>query len=168
MDDINAKLNSMMEQAKQGQTSVEYKSSSSNGGATDGLSAEIVKNGQLSPDGKTFTYSWTSNGTDDVDIDEIMDLLSQKFNRMGPSLSRSSRGIKEQLARQDGPLSLARTRRAVSQCAIEQAAREAQIERAKKLAALAQKGGFDNACSMLTRTYGQEKKSYCFYLTDKN
>ena len=87
---------------------------------------------------------------------------------MGPSISRSSRGIKAQLARQDGPLSLARTRRAVSQCAIEQAAREAQIERAKKLAALAQKGGFDNACSMLTRTYGQEKKSYCFYLTDKN
>ena len=157
MDEINAKLNSMMSQAMpSGQTQVNFKSSSTGGQPTAGLSEQIVKNGQLSPDGKTFTYSWTSNGTDeDIDIDEIMSLLTQKFDRLGPSLSRSSRNIKEQLTRHQGPISLDRTKRAVSQCAIEQAAREAQIERAKKLAALAKRGGFDNACSMLTRTYGQ-------------
>ena len=156
MNEINAKLNSMMSQATTaGQTQVNFKSSSTGGQPTAGLSEQIIQNGQLSPDGNTFSYSWASNGTGDIDLDEIMSLLTQKFDRMGPSLSRSTRNIKEQLTRHQGPISLDRTKRVVSQCAIEQAAREAQIERAKKLAALAKRGGFDDACSMLTRTYGQ-------------
>merc|ERR1719197_1757399 len=51
--------------------------------------------------------------------------------------------------------------RAVSQCAIEQAAREAeeqaQRERAAKIAALAQQGGYDSACNMLTSQYGESR-----------
>ena len=86
-----------------------FSSTSSNGQPTEGLSEDIVKNGQVSSDGKTFTYSWTSDGTDDIDIDEIMNLLSQKFNRIGPNrLSRSSRNIKENIARKG--LSLERTK----------------------------------------------------------
>ena len=98
-----------MQQATKSGAQVQFSSTSSNGQPTEGLSEDIVKNGQVSSDGKTFTYSWTSDGTDDIDIDEIMDLLSQKFNRIGPNrLSRSSRNIKENIARKG--LSLERTK----------------------------------------------------------
>ena len=41
---------------------VTFTSSASGRSPTEGLSQQIVDNGKLSPDGKTFTYSWTGNG----------------------------------------------------------------------------------------------------------
>ena len=89
-----------------------------------------------------------------------MDLLQQRLARSKRSLNRSSRSFKEDLARHKRYDS-SKTRRAVSQCAIEQAAREAaeqaQRERAAKIAALAKQGGYDSACNMLTSQYGESR-----------
>ena len=137
-----------------------FSTSGSNQAPVDGLSQEIVNNGEFSDDGKTFTYTWTSDGNDEVNIDEVMDLLQQRLQRSKRTLQRSSRSFKEDLARHKRYDSY-KTRRAVSQCAIEQAAREAeeqaQRERAAKIAALAQQGGYDSACNMLTSQYGESR-----------
>merc|ERR1719284_1957223 len=156
------RMDDMMSSGGNGNSKVTFTSSASGRSPTEGLSQQIVDNGKLSPDGKTFTYSWTGNGDEQVNMDEVLELLNQKFARSkrnaGTSLRRSTRNIKESLARSKRYNS-GRTSRAVSQCAIEQAAKEAaeqaQRERAERMSKLAQQGGYDSACTMLSAKYGE-------------
>merc|ERR1719228_1697960 len=93
-----------------------------------------------------------------------MSLLSSRMARQkanGPTCNnRCTRNAKYGLSRRKR-YSPAKTRRAVSQCAIEQAAREAaekaQREQAERIAALAAQGGYDSACDLLTSQFGEEQ-----------
>ena len=149
--DLQSQLTQMIQNSGSSPNSqIRFSHTSSNGNPANGLAQEIVNNGKFSDDGKTFSYSWTSNGeqTPDVDLSEVMGLLGQRMQRQsaarpGPSRCRSSRctrNIKYGLSRRKR-YNPAKTRRAVSQCAIEQAAQEAaerqEREKAERMAALA-------------------------------
>lgn len=96
------------QQPRKSNRQVQYSSTASNGQPTTGLSQDIVDNGQFSDDGKTFTYSWSSQGqggqVPEVNLEEVMNLLTSRMARQnGDSSSgcksRCTRNAKYELGR---------------------------------------------------------------------
>ncbi len=86
--------------------------------------------------------------------------LNRQRSQMRSSCNsgRCTRNLREGLARSRRYYPT-KTRRAVSQCAIEQAAKEAaeraRQEEARRLSELAKRGGYNSACSMLNSQHGE-------------
>ncbi|CAG5097534.1 Oidioi.mRNA.OKI2018_I69.XSR.g15119.t2.cds [Oikopleura dioica] len=130
----------------------------------DLVSLENSGNGKITENGNTFSYSWEGTGGIPENLEEIMNLGLSRLNRQrahmrsGCNTGRCTRNLREGLARSRRYYPT-KTRRAVSQCAIEQAAKEAaeraRQEEARRLSELAKQGGYNSACSMLNSQHGE-------------
>ena len=81
----------MMTSGENGNSKVTFTSSASGRSPTEGLSQQIVDNGKLSPDGKTFTYSWTGNGDEfGFHIRTLQKIVFTDCNKMKTILSKST------------------------------------------------------------------------------
>ena len=84
-------MDDMMTSGGNGNSKVTFTSSASGRSPTEGLSQQIVDNGKLSPDGKTFTYSWTGNGDEfGFHIPTLQKNLFTDYNKMKTILSKST------------------------------------------------------------------------------
>ena len=108
--DLESQLSQMIQNSGSNPNSqIRFSHTSSQGNPASGLAQEIVDNGKFSDDGKTFSYSWTSNGdqSPNVDLSEVMGLLGQRMQRQsnarpGPSRctsARCTRNVKYGLSR---------------------------------------------------------------------